>query len=220
MALLSPRAARHLAWRLEDDVRDGRRVDVAALMPLATSRSAEARAISAALLPAAMGSVRVRRRCLTRLFSDRAELVRIAALEGTSTMADPLLFATAARCVEDDSPLVRAYAAQTVLRLDRHRAIRLVRHRLARERSSLARVGLLGVLIDGGDRAALAPLVDLLQSRQYRVRCACASVLSQVARTPAAVTVARAALREARRNETTVAGRRSLNAALRSLRVG
>ena len=120
---------------------------------------------------------RGRHPALERALGDRDELVRVQAAESIDRGVDRRTVSALRNALDDGSPLVRGYAAAALgrvgSRLDRTR----LRAQLRSETSDAARLGLLEGLWLLGDRTVLESVVRLLNSRDYRVRCATARAL-------------------------------------------
>jgi len=148
---------------------------------------------------------------------DPDQLVRVVALEALRDIGDPRTFAAARACLRDGSPLVRSYAAVALAVLDGARARAILDRAAPLERSSTARVGFAEARLALGDRAALRDLLRLLRSRQYRVRCAAANILSDADLMAVERVEVRRAIDAALAVEPTVAARSTLEAARRRL---
>jgi HEAT repeat protein len=149
--------------------------------------------------------------------NDRDFLVRVTALECLAEWRAAEAAPRVVRTLADRAPLVRAYAAWTLAKIRAREAESAVRDRLAVERNGTARAGLLEFLATViRDREALRCLLRLLQHRDYRVRCFTSNSLVGAA-TRRNVDSIRFAMREALRQETTVAAAECLRRNLRIL---
>lgn len=156
-------------------------------------------------------------RALMQASQDRSELVRIAALEAIGEVGDSAARSVLRRALDDRSALVRRSAATAFatcgLSADRHRLAR----RLAFEKSTAAKVGYYDALFCLGERQHLTHLFYRLRSRSYRIRCSTANAIASL---PLNADERREALRElraAQKRETTVAGRSSIQGALKHM---
>jgi HEAT repeat protein len=109
---------------------------------------------------------------------DRDELVRVAAAESLDAPGSRKAARALRKTLRDRSALVRSYAAtalgRTGFQSDRVR----LRHSLSRERSDGVRLGILEGLWLLGDRKAFDEALQLVNSSDYRVRCATAGALA------------------------------------------
>lgn len=205
------------AWALKDKAEQGTLLDLDSIKSIVFARSVEARSIAAELLSTLPERVEEVSSALNTLMKDKSELVRVAAVEAITRIGDSRFFGTAARLVNDPSPIVRSYAAEALVVLGGTRARRVLQRRRGEERSSLARVGVLGALFKLGEPSALTELLSLLGSRQYRVRCACANMLRDMVPLPEDRLPVLHALRDALNAEDTAAGRDCIRRALHAL---
>lgn len=151
---------------------------------------------------------------LVRHVDDRAPLVRVAAIEALGDIGERRGAAHIQARLLDRDPLVRAYAGAAIGALRPRWARAVLTKAAAKERSSRARVGLYEGLFLSGDRRALHPILALLRSRQYRVRCAVANTVAGLALDREAATAALDVLETALASEPTVAAKSSLERAI------
>ncbi|HKV38809.1 MAG TPA: HEAT repeat domain-containing protein [Blastocatellia bacterium] len=155
---------------------------------------------------------------MLRLLKDRNELVRIEASEALVRVGDRRALVPLWAAISDRSPLVRSYVAAAIGQLGRRPDLVALEQQLEREPSDTVRVGILGALLSRGRKNGLGGLLALLESPDYRVRCAAANTLSHISVDNEMLTAAQSALREALLKESTVAGKSSLSSSIRAIR--
>jgi HEAT repeat protein len=148
------------------------------LFPLLSDPSRLVRSDAAVALGTLLsGTIKVPRP-LKRLLSDPYWVARIDALEAIDNIGDYRSLPLLTGALYDPHPIVRSYAGSILGETTwPHLAPRL-RKALSRERDERAKVGLLRGLISLGERSALIPLLELLNSPDYAMRC---SVLHSLA---------------------------------------
>ena len=114
---------------------------------------------------------------VAQCLEDEDELVRINAAEylgnsGSKSMTKLLL-----EKLNDTSELVRSYAATALGQIGQKETIPKIRKRLSKEKSELAKVGLLEALYLLGIGSSMNVLISLLGSRNYQVRCSVVNTL-------------------------------------------
>ncbi len=155
---------------------------------------------------------------LIRALQDPSEMVRVQVAESLGLIGDRTALRALWIALKDRSGLVRGYVASAIGDLGTNKDVVRLRRALARERSPRAKVGYYAALHKLGEREAIAELIKLLRSADYRVRCAAANNLGRLAnRRREAETVSRA-LRAAMRGEPTAAARSSFRSSLRLVR--
>jgi HEAT repeat protein len=148
---------------------------------------------------------------------DRDELVRVQAAESIAIRKERRALGRLRKALADRSDLVRSYAAAAIGALGDDADRPLLRRRLAREKSETARVGFLEGLWLLKDGAVLDEAIRLLDSDDYRIRCAAAHALAGTfvsARTRDRI---REALRSRLRRENAMAVREALDKAIRAV---
>ena len=163
------------------------------------------------------GSKRIPR-SLTRRFQDADELVRIAAAESAILIGDRDVVPMLRKAINDPSALVRSYFAEALGRLGNKKEVAKLEKKLQNEPSEIAKVGISLALFLLGRHKFLEDLLSLLESRDYRVRCATANAVSQIYTSELDARTVVSSLRRALRSETTVAARSSIRSSLASLR--
>lgn len=155
---------------------------------------------------------------LVRLLADRHALVRITAAEELEEIGDRKALPKLRQVLNDPDGLVRAYVAEAIGALGGKRDIRVLENRLQGEKSPRAKVGLLHGLYRLGEREYFPAFLKLLESKNYRVRCAVANTLPRMDLDNSAIPQARSALRHALSRETTLAAREAIRYGLREVR--
>jgi HEAT repeat protein len=194
----------------------GREEGVKPLLDKLSDRSVEVRMRAAESL----GSLLAGKRCpraLLQSLRDPNELVRIEAAEALGVIGDRKALPSLWGALDDRSPLVRSYVAGAIGSVGGERDVAGLEERLRREKSDTARLGFYQALHMLGRRGVLTDLLELLHSGDYRVRCAAANILSNVAADRTDTPLVISALRKALRREPTVAARSSFRAGLRTL---
>jgi HEAT repeat protein len=188
------------------------------LLERLSNRSREVRVDAAAEVGHRLARTGTAPIALIQRLSDPDELVRIATAESLTRIGDRAALPALRRALEDRSGLVRSYVAKAVGGLGGRSELARMQRRLARERSARARVGYYVALHELGEGSeAVLGLLNLLQGKDYRVRCAAANnLVLLVDRSNAALITD--ALRTAARAESTLAGRSSLRSSIRAIR--
>ncbi len=150
--------------------------------------------------------------------NDRDELVRIEVCESLGAIGDRKALPRLWRTIRDRSALVRSYAAGAIGELGGQRDIRKLEAVLQQERSEASKVGLYQALYVLGKTEALSGLISLLQSSDYRVRCAVANTLSNVIANESNARIILGALEKARRQESTPAAESSMKSSIRDIK--
>lgn len=151
-----------------------------------------------------------RHKGLAAALQDSDELVRLQAAESIAAQADRRTVSTLRIALGDDSALVRSYAAAAIGRTGTRADRALLRTRLRRESSDAGRLGFLEGLWLLGDRTVLGSAMKLLNSQDYRVRCATARALCGTFRDPQTQDAIMRALRARLGRELTNAVRQAL----------
>ncbi len=151
---------------------------------------------------------------LASALNDTDELVRLQAAESISTGADARTVSTLRAALDDPSPLVRSYVAAALGRAGIKSDRTVLRACVRRESSDAPRLGLFEGLWLLGDRSVLVPAIRLLNSGDYRVRCATARALAATFRSRHTERRIVMALRSRLRRERTNAVRQALSESL------
>lgn len=110
--------------------------------------------------------------------SDKDRLVRIQAAEALATRSDPRAVRHLRKALSDPDHLVRSYVAAAIGSLGTPADRRMLRRHLSSETSDVARLGLLEGLWLLKDRTVFDQALALLDSNDYRVRCATAAAMA------------------------------------------
>lgn len=156
-------------------------------------------------------------RALLKVLKDADELVRTNAAEALGMIGDRKALPALRKAVNDPSPLVRSYVAEAIGKLGDVRDIGRLNEELKKEISERVKVGLYQALHILGQRDALQNLLTLIESSDYRVRCATANTLSAIHIDRADTPLILRTLRKALRKEPTVAARSSIRSSLRAI---
>lgn len=114
------------------------------------------------------------------LLTDRSILVRIEALETLSSLKDRTALPAIAKLLDDENPLVRAFAARAIAALRGRKYVSAIQNAMAIEKQDSARAGFLEALIHFGKWKLLEEFLQLLSSADYRVRCSVANALDSI----------------------------------------
>ena len=136
---------------------------------------------------------------LRRLLDDPDWIVRDDAQESLEVIGDKGALPLIERLLDDVEPVVRSHGATVVAALGGRRSKKLLQAKIAAEESEHAQAGLLTGLFMIGEPHLLAPLLEHLKSPDYLVRCATAHYLERLDLNREERTLARKALREAKR---------------------
>lgn len=122
----------------------------------------------------------IRAAWLDPFLADPSPLVRMECLDSFVKIRDLDALPEIAACLTDADPVVRAYSARSIARLD-GRKYRKAIHAVARvEQDDNAKVGFAEALFILGDADQFETLLSLLSSAQYLARCASANALSDL----------------------------------------
>ena len=154
---------------------------------------------------------------LLQRLQDRDHLVRIAAAEALGLIGDRKALPALRKALRDASALVRSYASESIGKIGDKGDIARLQNSLKHERSEIAKVGFYHALYLRGQHAFLQELLTLLQSTDYRVRCAVANTLSTIIADETEREMILRTLRKALRQEPTIAARSSIRSSLRQI---
>lgn len=134
------------------------------------------------------------------LLHDPNDLVRIETLESLPQISDKAALPHIAKCLQDENPVVRAYAATAIGYLDGEEYVESIREALKEEKNDRAKVGYAGALLYFGDAGQFSILLELLSSSIYTTRCAAANTICDFELTSEQMKAALAAVIHALRN--------------------
>lgn len=154
---------------------------------------------------------------LIERLQDTDELVRIAAAESLRLIGDRKALPALWRAIHDRSPIVRSYVAAAIGRLGNKKDAARLEKELKHETSEVAKVGICEAIYLLGQREVLKDLLVLLQSTDYRVRCATANALYEIKADETDAKIILRALRKVLRNEPTIAAKSSIRSSLRCI---
>jgi HEAT repeat protein len=137
---------------------------------------------------------------LRRMLDDPEWVVRDDAQESLEVIGDKGALPLIERLLDDVEPVVRSHGATVVAALGGRRSKKLLRAKLAAEKSEHAQAGLLTGLFMVGEPNGLMPLLEHLRSSDYVVRCATAHYIERLDLSREERALVRKALRDAKRN--------------------
>lgn len=154
---------------------------------------------------------------LIKGLQDPNELVRIAVAESLGAIGDRRALPALWKAIHDASPLVRSYIAAAIGELGDKEDVAKLEKELKKETSETAKIGFYSALYMLGQYDVLEEILRLLQSNDYRVRCATASTLSEVIADKSNAPLILRTLRKSLRQEPTIAAKSSIRSSIRSI---
>lgn len=148
--------------------------------------------------------------------TDSDYMVRVAAIESLGTIADRRAVSALLDALKDRNALVRGWSATALSQFPTADVIDALRQAIISEKSHFVKVCALSSSILLGEKHVLPELIAELRWSNYRVRCAAATSLADVA-DKASMSVVLEALCASLRREKTMAVRSSIGAALSRL---
>jgi HEAT repeat protein len=112
-----------------------------------------------------------------KMLKDPDELIRIEAAESIGAIGDQKALPSLWKVLHDRSPLVRSYVAAAIGELGNRADIKNLEREFQKERSDTVKVGYYHAIYSLGQHNVLPNLLSLLESKDYRVRCATANTL-------------------------------------------
>lgn len=152
------------------------------------------------------------------LLKDPFYLVRIETLETLAQIRDRAALPLIAKRLQDQHPLVRAYAATSIAELEGHQFVKAIEAASKRESDERAGVGFASALFILGDASQFQVLLKFLSSADYHARCASANALSAAELTPSQLHAALEAVAQAARHALGVADRSTMERVEKELR--
>ncbi len=154
---------------------------------------------------------------LLTLLEDSDDIVRINAAESLGLLRVRTAVGPLIRVMRrDPEPLARGYAAEALSRIGARRVIDAIEKQLATETSSAAGVRMVTALHKLGQRKRWRELLKFVDDSDYRVRCAVAVALADIA-SPTTRRPIRRAIRNRLKVEDTVAAKERFAEVLESL---
>jgi len=147
---------------------------------------------------------------LVRKLKDPDFLVRIEVAETLGKIGDSRVLPSLWEQIHDRSPLVRSYIAAAIGTLGTQKDAKKLRQNLSTEKSDEVKLGYYTALDDLGDEKILPQLLGILQSKDYRVRCATANTLSEFTLNNSNAFTILAELKRTLKGETTIAAKSAL----------
>jgi len=114
---------------------------------------------------------------LIKNLKDPDELVRIEVAESIGAIGDQKALPALWKVIHDRSPLVRSYVAVAIGRLGSRADITRLEREMRNEKNDTVKIGYYQALYILGKHEILPAILKLLESRDYRVRCATARTL-------------------------------------------
>jgi HEAT repeats len=210
----SPRVrARAILFAMDNDIREIRSEVIRCLK----DRSEEVRLRAAEYIGDSDRASGERRPELESVLTDPSPLVRSEAIESLVLIGNKGALPHIANLLRDKDAIVRSYAAGGIADLGGDEYKSLLEDTLRKEESELAKVGVLSVIAELGDRTKLSNLLHLLDSRDYHVRCAVANTLEGMDLSLEERTQALAALKRARGKPIAVADQSTVDRVMHKL---
>lgn len=150
------------------------------------------------------------------LLDDKDEVVRADAIECIGILGGKKAATYLINSLDDRCDMVRMYAGTVIGECKDKSFIKYLEKRLEKERSNLAKVGLLDGLYLLGQEEKLENLLQLFKSRRYHVRCSVANILQALVNKKNKKRIKESLLR-ALSKEDTVAAKSSIENALNSM---
>lgn len=147
------------------------------------------------------------------LFRDKNYLVRIQAADSLGNMKLRSACPALVGALKDVNPLVRSYAASALGQIKCRAAIQAIQRALNVEHSQVSQLGFYEAQYLLGKKSALKNIILMLNSHDYRIRCATANILGRLANHYSIKPIS-SALKVALKKERTGAAKSSLESSL------
>jgi HEAT repeat protein len=144
-------------------------------------------------------------------------LVRVESAEALERIGDPRALRALWPGLQDRVPLVRSYVAAVIGMLAGRKELPRLKAAFSTERNSMARIGYHTAFWSLSEPRAPFDIAEMLQDRNYRVRCSAANTLPKMA-TPGNRRALASALVAAIKNEDTRAAREAMGTSLSQIR--
>ena len=152
------------------------------------------------------------------LLRDPVLIVRVETVESLAQIGDRTALPLIAERLEDEDPLVRAYAARSIAELEGHEFVAAIERASKTEEDENAKVGFADALFTLGDVKQFSVLLELLSSADYHVRSASANALSVADLTSVQLKAALEAVSHAAHHALAVADRSTMERVEKELR--
>ena len=186
--------------------------DISSALAELRARSVDKRLNAIARLGELLQGHRAPRQLLAALRSPSA-LVRVETAEALGRIGDPRALRALWPGLQDPSPLVRSYVAAVIGVLAGRKDLPRLKAAFSTERNSMARIGYHIAFWSLSEPRAPFDIAEMLQDRNYRVRCSAANTLPTMA-TPGNRRELASALVAAIKSEGTRAARHSMQTSL------
>ena len=154
---------------------------------------------------------------IAKYLQDKNELVRVAAAEFLGEFGKPNVLDDLEMALNDESALVRSYVTASIGSIGQKKSVSVPEKFLLSERDEVARVGFYVGLHKLKQKEYLHQLMELIESEDYRVRCAAANSLSSLKLASTEISLVVKILKSALGKEKTVAARSSIESTLNYL---
>ena len=157
-------------------------------------------------------------RALVKMLHDPNELVRIEVVDSLAAIGDRGVLPNLWMAIRDRSPLVRSYIAGAIGELGSKEDLKRLERKVGKERSRTAKLGYYQALYLLGKNEIFPTIVRFLRSKNYRLRCSTANILSEFIVDHSNYQSVLSALRKALTMESTVAAKSTFEACIRSIK--
>lgn len=151
---------------------------VGLLIPALKDHHYEVRYIAAETLGAFKSTKSIRP--LINSLDDKDAIVRLNAAESLGRLKARKAIPQLIELLDDPDELVRGYAAEALGELGSKHLIPILEKKLKLEKRNAAKLRILEALYKLGDQSKLAAILQMLKAKNYRVRCATASILREI----------------------------------------
>jgi len=151
---------------------------------------------------------------LANYLNDKSELVRVSVAEILGEIGNVSVLDDLKTALNDKSPLVRRYVAEAIGSIGQQKSAEILQKYLSNEDDESAKVGFYVGLYKLNKKDFLENLINLLESEDYRLRCASANSLSILNLSSSEISQVVSALNQALSKEKTVAARSSIESTL------
>jgi HEAT repeat protein len=117
---------------------------------------------------------------LIEALNDREDIVRINAAESLGVLKATKAILPLIDHLKDRAELVRGYCAEALGEIGDKKAIPFLEKALSKEKRNSARLRIFEALYRLGDKSEFKPILGMLNTTSYRVRCAAANILVEL----------------------------------------